>query len=64
VLGAVPADGTNILAELKKPKSPLLAYGSIITVSVNFTILAFIIFLITKWLLNSAKFSPRFHRVL
>ena len=48
VLGKVP-DGTALtLAELKKSGVPVLAYGSFITVAVNFLILAFIIFMMVK----------------
>ena len=36
------------LADLKKAGIPVLAYGSFITVAVNFTILAFIIFMMVK----------------
>ena len=36
------------LAELKKAGIPVLAYGSFITVAVNFIILAFIIFMMVK----------------
>ena len=36
------------LAELKKAGIPVLAYGSFITVAVNFIILAFIIFIMVK----------------
>src|SRR6478735_2603952 len=45
VLGSVPAGVGNTLADLKKAGVPVLAYGSFITVSVNFVILAFVIFL-------------------
>lgn len=48
ILGKVP-DGTALtLVELKKAGVPVLAYGSFITVSVNFLILAFIIFMMVK----------------
>ncbi len=48
VLGSVP-DGTAMtLDALKKAGVPVLAYGSFITVAVNFMILAFIIFLMVK----------------
>lgn len=47
-LGKVP-DGTAMtLDALKKAGVPVLAYGSFITVTVNFFILAFIIFLMVR----------------
>ncbi len=48
VLGTAPAGVANTLADLKKAGVPVLAYGSFITVAVNFVILAFIIFLMVK----------------
>jgi len=48
VLGNVPPNVTNTLAELKKAGVPVLAYGNFITIAVNFVILAFIIFLMVK----------------
>ena len=48
VLGPTPAGVGNNLAELKKSGAPVLAYGNFITISVNFAILAFIIFLMVK----------------
>ncbi len=48
VLGSVPAGTENTLAALKKAGVPVFAYGSFITVAVNFTILAFIIFMMVK----------------
>lgn len=36
------------VAELKKAGVPVLAYGSFITIAINFIILAFIVFLIVK----------------
>ncbi len=47
VLGENPNNLTT-LAELKKAGVPVLAYGSFITVAVNFLILAFIIFMMVK----------------
>jgi large conductance mechanosensitive channel len=38
----------NTLAELKKAGIPVFAYGSFLTILVNFTILAFIIFMMVK----------------
>lgn len=48
VLGTVPAGVANTLADLKKAGVPVLAYGSFITILVNFIILAFVIFLMIK----------------
>ena len=47
VLGKNPNNLAN-LAELRKAGIPVLAYGSFITVAVNFLILAFIIFMMVK----------------
>jgi len=47
-LGKVP-DGTSpALAALKEAGVPTLAYGNFISVAINFTILAFIIFMMVK----------------
>ena len=48
VLGSVPPGTALTLETLKKAGVPVLAYGNFITVAVNFTILAFIIFLMVK----------------
>ena len=48
VLGKVPAGTEMTLAALKKAGVPVLAYGSFITVTVNFIILAFIIFMMVR----------------
>ncbi len=48
VLGSVPAGVPMTLDALKKAGVPVFAYGSFITVAVNFAILAFIIFLMVK----------------
>ena len=48
VLGTVPAGTATTLDALKKAGVPVLAYGSFITVAVNFAILAFIIFMMVK----------------
>lgn len=47
VLGKNPGN-LMLLADLKKAGIPVLAYGSFITVAVNFLILAFIIFMLVK----------------
>jgi len=48
VLGSVPPGIPVTLDGLKKAGVPVFAYGSFITVAVNFAILAFIIFLMVK----------------
>jgi large conductance mechanosensitive channel len=48
VLGDVPLGVARSLDGLKKAGIPVLAYGNFITVAVNFTILAFIIFFMIK----------------
>lgn len=48
ILGNVPAGVTPTLAELKKAGIPVFAYGNFLTVTVNFLILAFIVFLMIK----------------
>lgn len=48
VLGKVPAGVGNTLAELTKAGVPVFAWGSFLTVVVNFVILAFIIFMMVK----------------
>jgi large conductance mechanosensitive channel len=48
VLGKVPADTPMNLDALKKAGVPVFAYGNFITVTVNFAILALIIFVMVK----------------
>ena len=47
-LGTVPQDVPMVLADLQKAGVPVLAYGSFITVAINFIILAFIIFMMVR----------------
>jgi large conductance mechanosensitive channel len=50
-LGAIPANFSGSLAsyaDLKKAGVPLIGYGEFITVSVNFLIVAFIMFLVVR----------------
>ena len=58
VLGTVPAGTASTLAELKKAGVPVFAYGSFITVAVNFAILAFIIFLMVKQINRLKREAP------
>jgi large conductance mechanosensitive channel len=48
VLGTAPAGVANTLADLKKAGVPVLAYGSFISIVVNFVLLAFIIFIMVR----------------
>lgn len=48
VLGAVPPGTARTLDALKKAAVPVLAYGSFLTVTVNFLLLAFVIFLMVQ----------------
>jgi len=58
VLGQVPAGTAVTLDALKKAGVPVLAYGSFITVAVNFVILAFIIFLMVKQINRLRRTAP------
>lgn len=54
VLSDVPAGVGMTLADLKKAALPVFAYGSFLTVLLNFIILAFIVFLLIR-LINRLK---------
>ncbi len=58
VLGQVPAGTGVTLDALRKAGVPVLAYGSFITVAVNFSILAFIIFMMVKQVNRLKKSTP------
>ena len=58
VLGNVPAGTAMTLDALKKAGVPVLAYGSFITIAVNFVILAFIIFLMVKQINRMKREAP------
>ncbi len=47
-LGGVPPGTEPTLAALKKAGVPVLAYGNFLTVTVNFVLLAFVIFLMVR----------------
>jgi len=49
-LQAVPEGVAMNLADLKRAGVPVLAYGNFITILINFVILAFIIFMLVKWI--------------
>jgi len=58
VLGSVPPGTEQTLAALKKAQVPVFAYGSFITILVNFLILAFIIFIMVKQINRLKKAEP------
>ena len=58
VLGTVPEGTLRTLDGLRKAGVPVLAYGSFITVAVNFLILAFIIFLMIKQVNRLKRSAP------
>jgi large conductance mechanosensitive channel len=58
VLGSVPPSTGTTLDALKKAGVPVFAYGSFITVAVNFAILAFIIFLMVKQINRLKREAP------
>ena len=58
VLGSAPAGTEMTLDGLKKAGVPVFAYGSFITVAVNFAILAFIIFMMVKQINRLKKDVP------
>ncbi len=58
VLGKVPEGTATTLDALKKAQVPVFAYGSFITILVNFIILAFIIFVMVKQINRLKKEAP------
>ena len=58
VLGSVPDGTPHTLAAMKAAGVPVLAYGSFITVAINFLILAFIIFLMIKQVNRLKRQTP------
>jgi large conductance mechanosensitive channel len=58
VLAQVPPGTAMTLDALKKAGVPVLAYGSFITVAVNFVMLAFIIFLMVKQINRLRREKP------
>lgn len=57
-LGAVPEGTARNLAAMKEAGVPVLAYGSFITVAINFIILAFIIFMMVKQVNRLKRAEP------
>jgi large conductance mechanosensitive channel len=58
VLGSIPPGTASTLDALKKAGVPVFAYGSSITVAVNFAILAAIIFLMVKQINRLKREAP------
>jgi large conductance mechanosensitive channel len=58
VLGTIPPGTASTLDALKKAGVPVFAYGSFVTVAVNFAILAFIIFLMVKQINRLKREAP------
>ena len=58
VLGQVPPGTVQTLDAMKKAGVPVLAYGSFITVAINFLILAFIIFMMVKQVNRLKREAP------
>ena len=58
VLGTPPAGAVLTLDALKKAGVPVFAYGNFITVSVNFAMLAFIIFMMVKQINRLKRQAP------
>ncbi|MHB8914218.1 MAG: large conductance mechanosensitive channel protein MscL [Thiobacillus sp.] len=58
VLGDVPAGVGMTLADLKKAAVPVFAYGSFLTVLLNFIILAFIVFLLVRQINRLKREAP------
>ncbi len=57
-LGTVPEGVAMTLAELKNAGVPVFAYGSFLTILLNFIILAFIVFMIVKQVNRLKKEAP------
>ena len=58
VLGTIPPGTASTLDALKKAGVPVFAYGQFITVSVNFLILAFVIFLMVRQINRLKRQEP------
>ncbi len=54
----IPPGTAMTLAEVKKAGVPVFAYGNFITIAINFTILAFIIFLMVKQMNRMKRAEP------
>jgi large conductance mechanosensitive channel len=58
VLGDVPAGVAMTLVELKKAGVPVFAYGSFLTILLNFIILAFIVFMLVRQINRLKQAEP------
>jgi large conductance mechanosensitive channel len=58
VLGQVPAETPATLDALKKAGVPVLAYGSFITIAVNFLLLALVVFLMVRQINRLRRENP------
>ncbi len=58
VLGTIPEGTSRTLDALKKAQVPVFAYGSFLTILVNFLILAFIIFVMIKQVNRLKRSEP------
>ena len=58
VLGSIPPGTASTLEALKKAGVPVFAYGQFITVSVNFLILAFVIFMMVRQINRLKRQEP------
>jgi large conductance mechanosensitive channel len=50
VLGTIPAGVANTLDALTKAGVPVFAYGNFITIVINFALMAFVIFMLVRYL--------------
>jgi large conductance mechanosensitive channel len=57
-LKEVPAGVAMTLAEVKKAGIPVFAWGNFLTISINFAILAFIIFMMVKQINRLKRETP------
>ena len=57
-LAKIPPGTPETLVELRKAGVPVLAYGSFLTVAINFLILAFIIFMMVKQINRLMREQP------
>ncbi|HQT29906.1 MAG TPA: large conductance mechanosensitive channel protein MscL [Thiobacillus sp.] len=58
VLGSVPPGVAMTLADMKKAGVPVFAYGSFLTILLNFVILAFIVFMLVRQINRLKKAEP------
>jgi large conductance mechanosensitive channel len=58
ILSAVPAGVPQTLDALKKAGVPVFAWGNFVNVSINFVILAFVVFLIVKQINRMRRDKP------